>query len=66
MNMTTTNPPQPPFVKGGSKEPRCAKVLRLPTTPRACLCCGKSFASQGPHNRLCSTCRAKSVGPYDL
>ena len=33
---------------------------------RPCLCCGKSFASDGPHNRLCSTCRTKSVSPYEL
>ena len=24
---------------------------------RACLCCGKSFKSEGPHNRLCDSCR---------
>jgi len=42
------------------------RIPRLATTQRQCLCCGKPFASQGPHNRLCSTCRAKSVGPYDL
>ncbi len=24
---------------------------------RACLCCETPFASEGPHNRLCGTCR---------
>lgn len=33
---------------------------------RTCLCCRREFISQGFHNRLCTTCRAKSVGPYDL
>jgi hypothetical protein len=28
--------------------------------PRACLCCGQSFASEGIHNRLCNPCRTKS------
>lgn len=42
------------------------RIPRLATTPRKCLCCGKPFASQGPHNRLCTPCRGKSVGPYDL
>jgi hypothetical protein len=24
---------------------------------RACLCCGETFRSSGPHNRLCPVCR---------
>lgn len=24
---------------------------------RACMCCGRRFASTGNHNRLCDTCR---------
>jgi hypothetical protein len=24
---------------------------------RPCLCCGTTFASEGPHNRLCDPCR---------
>ncbi|MER2539325.1 MAG: hypothetical protein ABTQ26_08800 [Azonexus sp.] len=31
---------------------------------RPCMCCGKKFASEGPHNRLCTTCRNKSFSPY--
>jgi hypothetical protein len=26
--------------------------------PRACLCCGTTFPSEGPHNRLCQPCKA--------
>lgn len=33
---------------------------------RVCLCCNRTFNSEGAHNRLCTTCRAKSVGPYDI
>lgn len=38
---------------------KCARV-------RTCMCCRREFLSQGPHNRLCTPCRGKSVGPYDL
>lgn len=41
-----------------------ADVLQKKTTQRACMCCGKKFASEGPHNRLCTTCRNKSFSPY--
>lgn len=34
-------------------------------TPRACLCCGKTFDSAGPMNRLCKICRAQSASPFD-
>lgn len=27
---------------------------------RPCLCCGKTFLSKGPHNRLCTPCRKES------
>jgi hypothetical protein len=27
--------------------------------PRACMCCSATFDSQGPHNRLCDTCRRR-------
>lgn len=27
---------------------------------RPCMCCGRRFASEGIHNRLCDPCRAKS------
>lgn len=32
-------------------------LRRQRLTPRACLTCGTAFASEGRHNRLCSTCR---------
>lgn len=25
-------------------------------TPRTCLCCGRTFASDGPGNRICDRC----------
>jgi hypothetical protein len=34
--------------------------------PRNCLCCNKAFLSAHAGNRLCTTCRTKSVGPFDL
>lgn len=30
-----------------------------PTTERPCMTCGKRFASEGPHNRMCSLCRRR-------
>lgn len=34
--------------------------------PRACLCCGKGFESEGIHNRLCALCRTRddALVPY--
>jgi len=29
---------------------------------RHCLCCDKSFESEGPHNRMCNKCRQLSEG----
>ena len=34
---------------------RFAAINRI----RDCLCCGVSFKSQGPHNRLCNPCRQR-------
>lgn len=28
---------------------------------RACMCCGVSFVSEGPHNRLCNPCRGQGT-----
>lgn len=39
--------------------------LRRRTCPRACLCCGATFQSEGPHNRLCERCRRQSASPFD-
>lgn len=35
--------------------------LRIP-----CLNCRKPFPSEGPHNRLCQSCRQLSVSPYEI
>ncbi len=47
----------------------CSEGLAVPekrAKVRACLRCSREFLSQGAHNRLCATCRAKSVSPYAL
>lgn len=47
----------------------CGDGLAVPekrARVRTCMCCRREFLSQGPHNRLCTPCRGKSVGPYDL
>lgn len=40
--------------------------FKRPTVERPCLKCRRSFASQGAHNRLCSSCNSHShiVSPY--
>lgn len=38
---------------------------RKGSSERACMCCGKSFLSEGPHNRLCGACGRRSSSPYD-
>jgi hypothetical protein len=32
---------------------------------RPCLCCRRSFHSQGPHHRLCTRCRGGSLHRYE-
>lgn len=39
-------------------------VPALAGSERACLCCTAEFVSEGPHNRLCDTCRASADGDY--
>ena len=36
------------------------RVDRPPRKSRLCLKCGKTFFSDGPHNRLCFACNAKN------
>lgn len=44
---------------------RIEKLTAKPTVQqRPCMCCGRVFASDGPHNRLCSTCRTRPHSPY--
>jgi hypothetical protein len=39
-------------------EERAHRYVNRPrTTERACLRCQKTFDSEGPHNRLCGSCR---------
>lgn len=33
---------------------------------RKCMTCGAAFLSEGPHNRMCATCRKKSASPFDI
>jgi hypothetical protein len=39
---------------------RMVRAAERPMTLRACLCCGASFESEGPHNRMCNTCRRRA------
>jgi hypothetical protein len=36
---------------------KCPTAPRQTTTARNCLRCSKTFDSEGPHNRLCGSCR---------
>ncbi|HMO70116.1 MAG TPA: hypothetical protein PKC84_00445 [Paracoccaceae bacterium] len=36
---------------------RVERRLATAVRPRACLCCGIGFESEGPHHRLCGRCR---------
>ena len=36
------------------------------TTERKCLGCGRTFASEGAHNRQCNACRRRSDNPFDI
>ena len=36
---------------------KCPTSSRPATTPRNCLRCQKTFDSEGPHHRLCGSCR---------
>src|SRR3954469_23088191 len=33
--------------------------------PRICLCCKKTFKSEGSHNRLCRPCKDRATATYD-
>ena len=55
-------------VKSGGWKQRRAAHEKKRKQRRACLCCGKSFLSEGPHNRLCNACRQKGDdgSPYSV
>lgn len=40
--------------------------LKVKKQQRACMCCGATFMSDGPHNRLCGRCRTKEKTPFDF
>jgi hypothetical protein len=44
---------------------RLEREAAMPTKRRACLCCRATFDSQGPHNRLCKSCRQR-VEPFPM
>lgn len=33
---------------------------------RPCLCCGTAFVSEGPHNRMCDTCRTLNDDTHSI
>ena len=39
---------------------RLTRLDRLKNRP--CMCCGHTFSSEGPHNRLCVGCRKQTEG----
>ena len=41
-------------------------ALRAERKERPCLCCTNKFMSEGPHNRLCTSCRSKSKSQFDF
>lgn len=41
-----------------------ATVIDKQRMTRSCMCCKKIFRSEGPHNRLCGTCRRKETTPF--
>ena len=55
-------------VRSGGWKQRRAPREKKRKQRRACMCCGKSFLSEGPHNRLCGPCRQKGDdgSPYSV
>lgn len=45
--------------RGRPRQSELARVLDYRPATRACLICGKPFASQGPGNRQCKKCKAQ-------
>ncbi|KHQ50315.1 hypothetical protein [Mameliella alba] len=46
-------------------EIRLDKIRRRAASKvRPCLSCGTRFASEGPHNRLCTPCRRADLSPW--
>ena len=47
------------ILRGEAEQPKKQR------TERRCMCCGSKFASEGPHNRLCSKCRGQSLSTFE-
>ena len=48
------------FRKGEEKYLQKPLAVKVPTTPRACLCCRAMFPSEGIGNRMCDPCKDKA------
>lgn len=61
----------PEWARGKIKEPTSenykapSSKTREGATMIQCLCCKAKFRSEGPHNRLCSSCRGQSLTSFD-
>lgn len=49
--------------RGGGRPPRTAPPPGHKVRP--CMCCGKTFPSEGPHNRMCGPCRMCDASPFE-
>ena len=47
------------FAEAKRDELQRAHDARAKIGPRACLCCGASFESEGIHHRMCKQCRSR-------
>ncbi len=50
-------PSNNPRITTAQRSANQKKALAHRTSPRRCLCCGKTFQSAHPGNRLCSPCK---------
>jgi len=39
---------------------------RHASVKRSCMACSKTFVSEGPHNRLCSTCKTRASASIEI
>ena len=42
-----------------------SQTARRQEAKRPCMTCGKPFGSEGPHNRMCRSCRQLSSNPFE-
>lgn len=47
-------------------QPQSKAAQEVSRPPKPCMCCGKPFASQGIHNRLCGFCRTHAFSGAGL